>query len=276
MIAFIKKIMPKHIKNTLRWGYCFMLDIVDSLSGRRNEFVPPRRKIFVGSGDYLKTGEEFFKYFIDFAELKPNQKILDVGCGSGRMALPLTKYLSSDGAYEGFDIVKEGIQWCLKITEKYPNFNFHLADIYNKSYNPEGRYKPSEYVFPYEDKAFDFIFLTSVFTHMFPDDIERYFSEISRVLKNDGKCLFTYFLLNAESMNLIRKNESSLNFKYEYTTYSTIDKEVPEEAIALNEDIVKGYYYKYGFNIIQPVYYGGWCGRDKFLSYQDIVIANKM
>jgi ubiquinone/menaquinone biosynthesis C-methylase UbiE len=276
MITFIKKYIPKHIFNTLRWGYCFTLDIADSLSGRRNEFVPPRIKIFVGSGDYLKTGEEFFKYFIDFAELKPNQKILDVGCGSGRMALPLTKYLASDGAYEGFDIVKEGIQWCLKITNKYPNFNFHLADIYNKLYNPEGRYKSSEYVFPYKDKTFDFIFITSVFTHMFPYDIERYFSEISRVLKNDGKCLFTYFLLNAESINLIRNNKSSLNFKYEYTTYSTIDKEVPEEAIALNEDIVRGYYYKYGFNIIQPVYYGGWCGRDKFLSYQDLVIANKM
>jgi ubiquinone/menaquinone biosynthesis C-methylase UbiE len=275
MINLLKKIIPKHIIKMLRWGYCFILDITDSISGRRNEFVPPRIKIFVGAGDYLKIGEEFFKYFIEFAELKPNQKILDVGCGSGRMALPLTKYLASDGAYEGFDIVKEGIQWCLKITKKYPNFNFHLADIYNKSYNPEGRYKSSEYVFPYKDNTFDFIFLTSVFTHMFPDDIERYFSEISRVLKIDGKCLFTFFLLNVESLNLIRNEKSSLNFKYEFKNYSTIDKEVQEEAIALNEDIIRRYYKKYGYNIIQPVYYGGWCGRDKFLSYQDIVIANK-
>lgn len=79
------------------------------------------------------------------------------------------------------------------ITPKYPNFNFQLADIYNKMYNPQGKYKASDYKFPYANETFDFVFLTSVFTHLLPQDMERYLSEIARVLKKNGRCFITFF-----------------------------------------------------------------------------------
>ena len=48
--------------------------------------------------------------------------MLDVGCGTGRMAVPLTGYLS-DEEYEGFDLMPEVIEWCQEnITPDIPTF----------------------------------------------------------------------------------------------------------------------------------------------------------
>ncbi len=58
-----------------------------------------------------------------------------------------------------------------------------------------------------------FVLLTSVFTHMLPQDMDNYLSEVARVLKPDGRCLITYFLLNPESLALIDAEESSFNFQ---------------------------------------------------------------
>lgn len=162
-------------------------DSIDLLLGRRDSLTPPTRLMFDGPKDFLtfkKNGEEFLQYYIELCDLKPNEKILDVGCSIGRKTIPLTKCLNKNGRYEGFDIVKVGIDWCRKkISRKYPNFHFQLVDVFNKHYNPKGKYKASEYRFPFENESFNFVVLGSVFTHMLSEDMENYFSEIARVLK---------------------------------------------------------------------------------------------
>jgi len=232
--------------------------------------------IFVGDGDFTKTGKEFLRYFIDLAGLKPHERVLDVGCGIGRMAVPLVGYLDKRGTYEGFDIVRKGIDWCKRnITSRYPNFSFRLADIYNKNYNPEGNLKASEYKFPYPDESFDFTFLASVFTHMLPEDMGKYFSEISRTLKRGGRCLITFFLLNDESLRLIDNGESAYHFRHIFPGYRTINTERPESAVAYDEGFISGLFAKNGLEIKYPVHYGSWCGRRDFLSCQDIIVASK-
>jgi hypothetical protein len=39
--------------------------------------------------------------------------------------------------------------------------------------------------------------------------------------------MITWFILNEESQKLIAENQSSLNFKYEYANYTTIDESLP-------------------------------------------------
>jgi ubiquinone/menaquinone biosynthesis C-methylase UbiE len=276
MRDIIKQFLPRTIKSIIKKVYYSSVDTIDLLLGRRDELTPPRRMIFVGNGDFKKIGEEFVSYLIDLGGLGPDERVLDVGCGIGRMAVPLTKYLNNLSSYEGFDIVIDGINWCRKkISSRYPNFHFQLADVFNKYYNQNGKYKASEYKFPYDNEYFDFVFLTSVFTHLLSNDMENYFNEIARVLKKDGRCLITFFLLNKESLQLISEKKSSLNFNYDTEIYSTIDKIIPETAIAYNEKFVRKLYEKYKMNIIEPIHYGSWCGRENFLSYQDIIIAVK-
>lgn len=277
----IRMFIPSPLRSILSYIFYLPVDTAEQLLGQRDSLTPPTRLMtFDGSRsstEYKKNGEKFLQYFIDLCDLKPNETILDVGCAIGRKAVPLTRYLDNRGKYEGFDIVKVGINWCKKhISTKYPNFRFQLADVFNKAYNPEGRYKASEYKFPFEDETFDFVFLASVFTHMLPEDMKNYLSETSRVLKKGGRCFITFFLLNPESLALVDTKKSTLDFKYKVGEYFTIDINLPEEAVGYNETLILELFEKYRLKINQSIRYGSWCGRSDFFSYQDIIIANKI
>ncbi len=228
--------------------------------------------------DYIAAEKEFFKYLKNVCNVKPNEAILDVGCGCGQAAAPLTKYLNKQGSYEGFDIINTLTEWCEKnISAKYPNFKFKFADIFNGQYNSNGRIKASQYKFPYKNNSFDFIFLKSVFTHMTPEDMENYFSEISRTLKKNGRCFISYFLLNNKSLEAINKGASALNFKYIFGNYRSISEVVRENAICYNEDYIFDLYKKNNLAIKKPIYYGAWKGlaEKNMLGYQDMILAEK-
>jgi len=254
----------------------FIQDKVDLMLNRQIDPVPPEVMISAIGGHYQRVGEEFFQIFTRVGGLKKTEKVLDIGCGCGRMAIPLTKYLSNEGRYEGFDVVADQINWCIdNITPRKPNFRFRMADVYNKQYNPNGKYKASEHKFPYADQSFDFVFATSVFTHMLPDDMENYLSETARVLKRHGRCFLTLYLLNEESQRLIEATLSPEEFKYDLGVCRTTDKETPESCVAYDESFIRSLCSKYQLNIVEPLHYGGWRKRQQFLTYQDAIIAVK-
>jgi SAM-dependent methyltransferase len=250
----------------------------DSVRRVFGELVPPRKERIQVGGDknFDAVGKAFLNYFVDLGNLKPHESVLDVGCGVGRMAIPLTRYISRQGEYCGFDISREAIQWCRNnITPRFPNFNFELSDIYNTMYNPAGRWQDTSYIFPYSDKKFDFIFLTSVFTHMLPAGVEHYFSEIARVIKPGGTAMITYFILNEESKALMNQGLAAKDFKHPVESCFTANEAVPEHAIAYNEKAVLDLYEKYRFDLSGPIRYGSWPGRTSHLTFQDLVFATK-
>ena len=275
MKKYLARFVPNSIKPKLKQMYYFPIDLIHKLRGK-NSLLPPESLIFVGQGDFIEIGQIFKAYFIELANLQRTDKVLDVGCGIGRMAIPLTKYLSKEGGYWGFDIVKSGIDWCQShISPRFNNFHFQHSDVYNSHYNPTGKVRAQNFRFPFNEESFDFVFLTSVFTHMLPSDLENYLSEISRVLKVGGKCLITFFILNEESENLINLGRSSLDFKDEIDGCLTINKDDPEFALAYKEQFIIDLFNKYGLEISQPIHYGCWCSRNEFLTYQDLIIATK-
>jgi hypothetical protein len=82
--------------------------------------------------------------------------------------------------------------------------------------------------------------LGSVFTHMQPDDVANYLSEIHRVTQG-SRCMISYFLLNEETQRLKAegaKNVSDLadiiplNFQFGDGVYRVTDQLVPELAVA--------------------------------------------
>ena len=160
--------------------------------------------------DFRAAGDEFRELLVSLGGLRPDDDVLDVGSGVGRIAVGLTDWLR--GRYEGIDVVRRGVEWCQQaITPRYPNFHFQVADLYNRHYNPVGRVPASDYRFPFEDQSFDFVVLTSVFTHLLPADRDNYISEIARVLRPKGRCFATFFLLNEEARQSLRDGRGSPN-----------------------------------------------------------------
>jgi SAM-dependent methyltransferase len=249
------------------------LDARDALRGRRDPRVPPRRLNFVGITDFIDTGDEFMAHFVTLGGLQPGERVLDVGCGIGRIARPLAGYLNADGSYDGFDINAEGIAWCEPRYADLGNFRFQMSDIHNALYNPGGSVTASAYRFPYDDDAFDLVVATSLFTHLASDDALRYLDETVRVLAPGGRVLLTFFVLDATSRALIGQGRSSQPFVARDDHTAVVDPQLPEEAIAYDGDWLRAALAARGVRDVE-IHPGSWSGRGPATSYQDIVVGH--
>lgn len=120
--------------------------------------------------------------------LYPHHRVLDAGCGLGRLARALVDYLSPEGSYEGIDVTRSSIEWCQNAYKGIPRFKFTHADVFNTHYNSHATKRASTYRFPFPDDDFDYIFSTSLFTHLMLPDADNYIGQMARVLKQGGKC----------------------------------------------------------------------------------------
>jgi SAM-dependent methyltransferase len=247
-------------------------DLIHRLRGDR---TPPRGLSFVGRGDFEAVGREFAGFFRELGGLRPQDRVLDMGCGIGRMALPLTEYLE-EGSYAGFDVGREMTRWCSRhITPRHPNFEFSWVPVYNGKYNPFGTIPGMEFRFPFESDTFDFAFATSLFTHLMRDDVRHYLAEAARVLKPDATGLFTFFLLTPEAEREIEAGRA-LPFVHAIEGGErVIDPRRPEEAIAFPKADVLAMLAEAGLAVEEPVHPGLWANAPGGLTLQDIVVARR-
>ena len=278
--------LPRPLRWILRRAYFAPADLAQRLRGGGDVLAPPNAENFSGfAGAFTSSGHASIRQLADLAGLTPDSRVLDVGCGVGRLALPLTDYLSADGSYDGLDIVPSGIAWCNEnIAARHPAFTFTLLDVCNQEYNPKGRLRASELRFPYADDAFDLVVLVSVFTHMLTEDMENYVAEISRVLREGGRCFATYYLINEESRALMEAGKGTLRFKHNSGALWSINGRVPELSVAYDESYVRELNEAAGLSVADGIRHGGWCGRAAASAFgldkaalidQDIVLATK-
>jgi SAM-dependent methyltransferase len=102
--------------------------------------------------------------------------------------------MRSPGRYVGLDIDTNRLADARDRFARYPNFTFVDADIRNLGYNPRGALDASMYVFPFDRNEFDVIYAASLFTHLLPLETSNYLQQCARVLKPNGRCLFSFFL----------------------------------------------------------------------------------
>ena len=54
------------------------------------------------------------------------------------------------------------------------------------------------------------------------------------------------------------------------------NEETPEGAVAYDETYVRERLVANGLQIVDHIHYGSWCGRQRFLSYQDLMIVERL
>ena len=279
MCSFLRSAnwLPRPLVKWVRDRYLAVLDLNDWVRGRTNDLVPPRSQHFIGWEDFREIGKGFFRHFVDVCDLRPDETILDIGCGTGRMAIPLLEYIKGAGAYLGFDISEKAIRWCQDhITSLNPCFTFVFADIWNKEYNPRGKIAARDYSFPCKTASIDFAFATSVFTHMRLPDVQHYLVELHRSLKPSGRAMLTFFIMDETNQRLVQDGEASARFSIKLENCYTIDRRTPERAIAYTEVTIRNLFAEAGLRIKEPIRWGSWSGRANMLTFQDVVIATTM
>lgn len=243
--------------------------------GQRSQppIPPPDLIERVGAGDFVAVGNEFLRLCVGPGGLRKSDRVLDVGCGAGRMAAPLMRYLTS-GRYDGFDVSAAAISWCKSNLEPLnPRFHFQHVDVRNDVFNPEGSVDPSSFRFPYADDAFDFVLLASVFTHLFADETTRYLHEIARVLRRGGRMLATFFLLDDEAIQAVERGVLPFTHACDHGAFAYPER--PGKAVAFYPGWVQSQIANAGMHLEEPIHYGSWCKRPTALTYQDLVVAKK-
>lgn len=116
--------------------------------------------------------------FLILRGLKPHHRLLDIGCGAGRLARKVVPYLE-EGNYHGTDLSKQAIAAArdLSLAEGWSDSSpwFWCPDITGDLAEP-----------------FDFIWAHSVFTHLPPDKIEDVMCGAFRRLTRAGEFYWTY------------------------------------------------------------------------------------
>ena len=226
----------------------------------------------VGLGDFVETSFSFLALFRLVAGLRRDETILDAGCGIGRMAFALGHYLNDRASYDGFDIAKSFVDQAETRFSAKKNFCFQHVDIFNKMYNPNGKLQAANFSFPFPDRSFSFVFLTSVFTHMLTADVINYLREIRRVVRSDGRCFATFFIIDEEARQLIDEGKSTIALTHRLADGCIVENtDVPENAVGYGEQELHTMAETAGMRITQ-IHRGIWPGRTKCLTYQDICL----
>ncbi len=178
-----------------------------------------------GGRDFARYGELLASLLQAHAGLRADSRVLEIGCGCGRVAIGLARVLD-DGGYTGVDIepVALGAAESNALLQR-KRFHFRQLTVRNAEYNPGGDRPAESYIFPFADGSFDVIFLISVFTHMLPGAVRNYMGEIGRMLAPGGAVVLSTFLMDHG------REGAGFDFTHEGEDFLAVNAQLPEKAV---------------------------------------------
>jgi len=213
MISFdrvMRKIFPSLSKlshNLLFKMIVNAFDFLPKVFFRELRRIPPNHlRIRVGVGNRLFTNQ--FSYLAGARDFwlatsleglwDMDSTILDIGCGCGRYAQNLRDFQHQNhkfrGRYIGIDIDEEMLKWCHE-TFDAERFTFMSSTHSSKSYNVTSD-NDEYYEIDLPDQSVDFVYSTSLFTHLLEEQLIDYVAESYRVLKPGRAMYMSVFSLD--------------------------------------------------------------------------------
>jgi len=119
---------------------------------------------------------ENYHTLIKLADLKGNEKVLDVGCGPGNLDLIIAGVLDK-GSVSGIDIAPKMIETAKKKAQGY-RMDYRVGDSTR---------------LPYENNGFDAVFTCLIYHHLNYQEKNQTLKEIHRVLKPNGRYISLEF-----------------------------------------------------------------------------------
>jgi SAM-dependent methyltransferase len=225
----------------------------------------------VGDSDAQQAGEASLALIEAAIPIAPDMAVLDVGCGCGRVALPLANKLGSDGRYLGIDIVPALVGFAARhITPVYPNFQFRLRRGQNPHYERWSSDDPDavEIEAP-PAHAFDLALAFSLFTHLDAPEAEIVLREMRAALRPGGQLFATFFLLTDGARERIN---AASRFQFELPSPSggawIQSEEDPMLAVAYTPAQLAAVLERVGFKIERTLP-GAWSQTPDYHGYQD-------
>ncbi len=194
--------------------------------------------------DGWETAQELVELFRQHIELK-DKKILDWGCGPGRIIRHMPALTGNGCEFYGTDYNQKSIAWCSQ----------HLKGITFNTNTLAAQ-------LPYPDNFFDLIYGYSIFTHLSETLHYEWYAELIRVLKPQG-ILFLTTQGNNYIAKLTNTERESFNqgqlvvrgkVKEGHRTYSAFHPEPFMRHLFRKEEIVE--------HLTAPPHANGWLPHD--------------
>ena len=167
------------------------------LSRKKPIPLPPGKyrmggKHFKNDDAFIRTAVRDVERLEKFAGLNENSRLLDWGCGAGRLAIGVREHFKSGriADYHGVDVQPELIEWA-NANLSGQGFRFTCVDVTNERYNPDGQ---PERTLAADPGSVDVFYAYSVFSHMNDDDTPAYLKLIGHSLSPDGRAFVTGFV----------------------------------------------------------------------------------
>ncbi len=156
---------------------------------------------WVGGGNVQKVVAEGMNALVANTPVHGSMKILDYGCGIGRVSVGLAQMLEQErGQLLGVDIIPRLIDFCVANIEPiYNNTKFTLINDHNPRYDfHKGEVgvvaqTPEEFIEGI-NSSIDMIVAYSVFTHFTPEMALRHAKLFYKALRNSGIVYLSAFL----------------------------------------------------------------------------------
>jgi SAM-dependent methyltransferase len=142
---------------------------------------PPSPNKFKGLWDWHR-GAYYLAYMKRYG-MRPTHTVLDIGCGYGRVAIPVLKEQQAGGMFIGTEITARRLdlarEWIQRENLEYKSFDLILS-------------KDNRLPF-IEDSSVDVVWVLSVFNHMPDAELDILLTAIKRVTRPGG-IFFCYYL----------------------------------------------------------------------------------